>query len=135
MQRISFNLTNDYDRNHLNYNNELPVIGNNNYSLHKRFESATQISDRHSLLICWVARGIRTRCRPRHSILHCNIFFYVKLFPTIILSWNSSKCIFWYSLNCQIHVLKMKIQFHQFWKRKTLNKTFTSVSWKWGIFF
>ena len=35
---------------------------------------------------------------PRHPILHFNIFFYVKLFATIILSWNSLKCILWYLL-------------------------------------
>ena len=35
---------------------------------------------------------------PRHPILHSNIFFYVKLFATIILSWNLLKCILWYLL-------------------------------------
>ena len=35
---------------------------------------------------------------PRHLILNSNIFFYVKLFATIILSWNSLKCILWYLL-------------------------------------
>ena len=34
----------------------------------------------------------------KHPILHSNIFFYVKLFATIILSWNSLKCILWYLL-------------------------------------
>ena len=33
---------------------------------------------------------------PRHPILHSKIFFYVKLFATIILSWNSLKYILWY---------------------------------------
>ena len=35
---------------------------------------------------------------PRHLILHPNIFFYIKLFATIILSWNSLKFILWYLL-------------------------------------
>ena len=39
MQRISVNLTNDCDGNQLNYNNDLPVIGNKNYPLQKRFET------------------------------------------------------------------------------------------------
>ena len=33
---------------------------------------------------------------PRHPILHSNVFFYVKLFATIILSWNLFKCILGY---------------------------------------
>ena len=46
---------------------------------------------------CWVAQGSRPRCAPRHPILHSNMFFYIKLFATIILSWNSLKSILWYS--------------------------------------
>ena len=38
MQRISVNLTNDCDGNRLNYNNDLPVIGNKNYALQNPFE-------------------------------------------------------------------------------------------------
>ena len=38
MQRISVNLTNDCDGNQLNYNNDLPAIGNKNYALRKPFE-------------------------------------------------------------------------------------------------
>ena len=38
MQRISVDLTNDRDGNQLNYNNDLPAIGNNNYALQKPFE-------------------------------------------------------------------------------------------------
>ena len=53
---------------------------------------------RPSFIICWVAQGSRPRCGPRHPILHSNIFFYVKLFATVILSWNSLKCILWYLL-------------------------------------
>ena len=34
MQRISVNLTNDCDGNQLNCNNDLPAIGNKNYTLH-----------------------------------------------------------------------------------------------------
>ena len=39
MQRIPVNLTNDCDRNQLNYNNDLPVIGNKDYALQKPFET------------------------------------------------------------------------------------------------
>ena len=103
MQRVSVNLTNGCNGNQLNYNNDLPVIGNKNYSLQKPFETdfLTVIGNaklRLSFVICWVAQGIRPRCGPRHPILHSNIFFYVKLFAIIPLSWNSSKCILWYLL-------------------------------------
>ena len=39
MQRISVNFTKDCDVNQLNYNDDLPAIGNNNYSLRKTFET------------------------------------------------------------------------------------------------
>ena len=39
MQRISVNLTNDCDGNQLNYNNDLPAIGNKKYALQKPFET------------------------------------------------------------------------------------------------
>ena len=39
MQRVSVNLTNYYDRNQLNFNNDLPAIGNKNYALQKPFET------------------------------------------------------------------------------------------------
>ena len=111
MQRISANLTNNCDRNQLNYNKDLPTIGNKNYALQKLFESdfLTVIGNaklRPSFIICWVAQGSRTRCGPRHSILH--IFFYVKLFATIILSWNSLKCILWYLLELSNPFIKNK---------------------------
>ena len=38
MQRISVNLINDCDGNQLDYNNDLPVIGNKNYALQKPFK-------------------------------------------------------------------------------------------------
>ena len=37
MQRISVNLTNDCDGNRLNYNNDLPALGNKDYTLQKPF--------------------------------------------------------------------------------------------------
>ena len=91
MQRISVNLTNHCDGNQLNYNNDLPEIGNKNYALQKPFETEflTVIGNaklRPSLVICRVAQGSRPRCGPWHPILHSNIFLYVKLFATIILS-------------------------------------------------
>ena len=35
MQKISVNLTNDCNGNQINYNNDLPAIGNKNYALQK----------------------------------------------------------------------------------------------------
>ena len=101
MPRISVNLTNDCVGSQLNYDNVSPVIRNNNYALQDPFETEflTIIGNaklRPSFVICWVAQGIRWRCGPKHPILHFNIFFYVKLSATIILSWNLSKCILWY---------------------------------------
>ena len=39
MQRISVNITNDWDGNQLNYNNDLTVIRNKNYALQKPYET------------------------------------------------------------------------------------------------
>ena len=57
MQRISVNLTNYCDGNQLNYNNDLPAIGNKNYALQKPFETGflTVIGNakfRPSFVIC-----------------------------------------------------------------------------------
>ena len=103
MQRISVNLTNTCDGNQLNYNNDLPAIGNKNYALQKPFETdfLTVIDNanlRPSFVICWVAEGSQPRCGPRHPIFNSNIFFYVKLCATIFSSWNSLKFILWYLL-------------------------------------
>ena len=57
---------------------------------------------------------IDPRCGLRHPILRSNIFFYVKIFATIILSWYLLKCILWYLLELSDRFLKMKIQFSQF---------------------
>ena len=38
MHRLPVNLTNDCDRNQLNYNNDLPAIENKNYTPQKPFE-------------------------------------------------------------------------------------------------
>ena len=101
--KIPVNLTNNCDGNQLNYNNNLPAIGNKNYALQKPFETdfwtvIGNVKLRPSFIICWVAQGSRPRCGPRHPIFHSNIFSYVKLFTTIILSWNSLKCSLWYLL-------------------------------------
>ena len=71
MQRISVNLTNDCGGNQLNYNNDLPAIGNKTHALQKPFKTdfLTVIGN----------------AKLRH--------FYVKLFARIILSWNSLKSI------------------------------------------
>ena len=39
MQRISVKITNYRDGNQLNYNNDLPAMGNKNYALQKPFEA------------------------------------------------------------------------------------------------
>ena len=39
IQTISVNLINDCYGNQLNYNNDLPIIGNRNYALWKYFET------------------------------------------------------------------------------------------------
>ena len=139
MQRISVNLTNNCDWNQLNYNNDLPAIGNKNYALQKPLETdfLTVIGNaklQPSFVICWVSQGSRLRCGPRHPILHSNIFFDVKLFATIILSWNSLKCILWYLLELsdpfiknENSVLPILIEYFE-------QKIFF-VSWKWGLFF
>ena len=98
MQRISANLTNDCDGNQLNYNNDYPAIGNKNYTLQKPFETDFLTVIGNAKLRPSFNKGSRPRCGPRHPILHSNIFFYVKLFTTIILSWNLLKCILWYLL-------------------------------------
>ena len=103
MQRIWVNLINDCDGNQLDYNNDLPAIENMNYALQKPFKTdfLTVIGNakpRPPFVIYWLAQGSRPRCGPRHPILLSNIFFYVKLFATIILSWNSLRCLLWYLL-------------------------------------
>ena len=45
---------------------------------------------------------------PKAPDLHSNIFFYVNLFATIILSWNSLKCILWYLLELSDPFIKNK---------------------------
>ena len=140
MQRISVNLTNDCDGNQLNYKNDLPIIGNKNHALQTPFETdfLTVIGSanlRPSFVICWLAQGSGPHCDPRHPILHSNIFFYVKLFAKIILSWNSLKCILWYLLELSDPFIKNKKSNFANFNRETLNKKFTFVSWKWGLFF
>ena len=63
------------------------------------FDTIIGIAKRQPLCaICWMAQSSRPRCRPRHPILHANIFFNAKLFAIIILSCNLLKYIFWYLL-------------------------------------
>ena len=57
MQRISVNFTNDCVGNQLNYDNDLPAMGNKNYALQKSFETdfLTEIGNaklRPSFVIC-----------------------------------------------------------------------------------
>ena len=75
-------------------------------------------------VICWVGQGNRPRCGPRHPILHCNIFFYEKLFATITLSWHLLKRILWYLLKLSDpFFIKWKFSFANFnrEKRWTIN--------------
>ena len=104
MQRISVNLTNDYDGNQLNYNNDLPAIGNNkNYAQQKPLETVflTVIGNaklRLSFVICWVAQGDHavayqgTRfCIPTYFLCEiiCNNYFIVKFIKmySLIFTW------------------------------------------------
>ena len=70
MQRISVNLTNYCDGKQLNYNNDLPVIGNKNYA--------------HALP---VAQGIRFCTQHIFSceIIHINYFIvkFIKMYSLI----------------------------------------------------
>ena len=139
MQRISVNLTNDCDGNQLNYNNDLLVIEYKNYPLQKPFETdfLTVIGNtklRPSFVVSWVAQDSWPRGGPSHPIFHSDIFLYVKLFATIILSWNSLKCILWYLLELSDPFIKNKNSVSPILIEKTLNKKFTFVSWKRGLF-
>ena len=111
----------------LTINNDLPAIGNKNYALQKPFETdfLTVIGNaklRRSFVIYWVAQGSRPRCGPRHAILHSNIFFYVKLFATIILSQNSLKCILWYLLELSDPFIKNENSVLQIWMEKNFEQ-------------
>ena len=88
MQIISISLTNDCDGNQLNYNNDLPAMGNENYALQKPFEKdfLTVIGNAKTLTVIWPKA-------PDFALWH---ILLCKLFETIILSWNSLKCILWY---------------------------------------
>ena len=72
---------------------------------------------------------------PRHPILHSNIFFYVTLFATVILSWNSLKYILWYLLELSDPFIKNENSVSPILMGEKLNKKFIFVSWKWGQFF
>ena len=123
-----------------NNNNDLPVMGNKNYALQKLFKTdfLTVIGNaklRPSFVICWIAQGSAPRCSPSHPILHANIFFYVKLFSTIILPWNSLKCILWCLLQLWDPFIKNEHSILPILIEKKFKQKFTFVSWKWGIFF
>ena len=128
------------DGTQLNYNNDLPTIGNKNYALQIHFETdfLTVIGNaklRTSFVICWVAQGNRPRCGPRHPILHSNILIYVTLFATIILSWNLLKCIFWYLLKLLDPFIKNENSVLPILIEKNFERKFTFISWKWCLFF
>ena len=158
MQRISVNLKNYCKGNQLSYNNEIPAIGNKNNALQKPFDTdfLTVIVSLEAFVICWVAQDSRPRCGPRHPILHFNIFFYVKFFATITLSWNSLKCFLWYLLELSepfiknenpvlpiliekkfkqkiyFCLLKMRSTFFKEWKSNFFDYTWTEIT---GIIF
>ena len=140
MQRISVNLTNDCDGNQLNYNNDLPAIGNKNFALQKPFETCfvTVIGNaklRPSFIICWVGQGNRPLCGPRHPILQSDIFFYVKLFATIILSWNLLKCILWYLLELSEPFIKNEKSALPVLIQKNFEQKVCFCLWKMRSFF
>ena len=129
MQRISVNLTNDCDGNQLNYNNDLPAIGNKNYALQKPFETdfLTAIDNAKllsSFVICWVAQGSWPRCGPRRPILHSNMF----LCKIICNNYFIVKFIKMYSLiftrKVKTIYLKWKFSFVNFHKRNFEQKIY-----------
>ena len=141
MQGISVNLTNDCDGNELDYNNDLPVIGNENYALQKPFETGflTVIGNAKLLrlfIICWETQRMRPRCGPRHPILHPqHIFLCKKLLAPVILSWNSLKCILWYLLELSDPFIKNENSVLPILIEKSFEQKFTFVSWKCVLFF
>ena len=64
MQRISVKLTNDCDGNQLNYNNDLPAIGNKNYVLQKAFETNFYVSNRHRKTPTVIRRSLSSPRQP-----------------------------------------------------------------------
>ena len=97
MQKILVLLKKDCSGNQLDHNNDLPAIENKNYTIQKSFKIIFWHSNQQSE----TATGIYHLFGGpiSHSILRSNIFFYVKLFATIILSWNLLKRILWYFLD------------------------------------
>ena len=75
-----------------------------------------------SFVICWGSQDSRPRCGPRHPILHSKIFFYIKLFATIILSWNSLKCILWYLFELSDPFIKNENSVLPIWIEKLWTK-------------
>ena len=66
MKRISVNLTNDWDGNKLNYNYNLPAIGNKNYALQKPFETdVLTVIGNAKLQPLFVIRWAAQNSRPR----------------------------------------------------------------------
>ena len=57
------------------------------------------------------------------SISHSYIFFYVKLNATIILSWNSLKCILWYLPELLDPFIKNEISVFNFKREKRWTKS------------
>ena len=98
MQRISVNLTNDYDGNQLNYNNDLSAIGNKDYALRKPFET-----DFFTVIGNAVTQGARF-CTLTYLFMqnYLQQLFYRKIHQNIFFDIY---------LNYQIHLLKKKIQF------------------------
>ena len=82
MLRILVKLINDCDGNQLNYNNDLPEIGNKKITT-ETFRNRFFDSNRQRKTPTIIRHLLSS---PRHPILHSDIFFYVKLFATIILS-------------------------------------------------
>ena len=92
---ISVNLRNGCSDNQLNYNNDLSAIENKNCALQKLSRQIFWHSNRQretAIVICHLLNS------PKHALLHSNIFCDVKLFATIMLSWNLLQCILWYLL-------------------------------------
>ena len=119
---------------------DLLAIGNKNYARQKPFkiDFLTVTGNTKlplSFFFCWVAQGSRSHCGPRHPVFHSNIFFYVKLLATIILSWNSLKCVLWYLIEPSDPFIKNKNSVLPILTEKNFKQQISFVSWKWGRFF
>ena len=121
----SVNFRHDCDGNQLKYSITMTYLQLETRIMHYRNLSKQ---------IFWQYSARHNQGGPRLPILHSNIFFYVKLFATIILSWNSLKCIIWYLLKLSDPFIKNENSVLPILIEKNFEQNFTFLSWKWYLF-